>query len=344
MATLFRRHLTTRSLLMMVMAIVFLALPSFAGHNCQTDLYPQLSGRQCHPNVIVTCPRGLPGRVEFREETDTGPMFTVRDCAFHADTSATTNAWMCTSIGNTSHGGVATFSCDNAHDAIPPQHPISVVTDPAVSTTPTTPRPPNTGGGGGATRNPIDGECGEVRNTCDVGTVYREQLGDGTWEWRCRGQHGGDAPQCTAPRITTFWEIPAPDSVQSGITVVSGWACAAEEIAVRFNDADWLTVAYGTSRLDTAEQCGHAFTGFGMLWNWGNLGDGMHTICMRFDGGEPECRTVTVVTVGEAFAENLMGACTVPDFPDTGSRTFVEWQQPKQAFGVVAIEGPIDGP
>lgn len=120
-----------------------------------------------------------------------------------------------------------------------------------------------------------------------------------------------------------MWEIPGPETVQSG-GVVSGWACAADLMEVPFNGKDWLHVAYGTSRLDTADQCGHDRTGFGMTRNWGNRGDGEHDACLRFDDGEAECRTVNVVTVGEPFARGLAGRAHVPDFPAAGSTTVLE--------------------
>ena len=73
--------------------------------------------------------------------------------------------------------------------------------------------------------------------------------------------------------------------------------------------------------------CGHALTGFGMTWNWGNLGDGLHDACLRADGGAPECRTVEVVA----------GRAHVPDFPDTGGTTTVEWRQATQSFVVIGV-------
>ena len=45
-------------------------------------------------------------------------------------------------------------------------------------------------------------------------------------------------------------ENPAPDSYQSGVSVISGWACDAENIVIEIDDMSF-TAAYGTVREDT---------------------------------------------------------------------------------------------
>ena len=64
---------------------------------------------------------------------------------------------------------------------------------------------------------------------------------------------------------------------RSGISVISGWVCQAEEVEVQiFRDGvlrETLQVAQGTSRPDTVGQCRHrsANTGFGTTWNFNHL-------------------------------------------------------------------------
>ena len=64
-----------------------------------------------------------------------------------------------------------------------------------------------------------------------------------------------------------------------------------------------LTAAYGTVREDTAEVCGDTDNGFNLLWNWNNLGDGVHTVLARIDG-VPFARSRVTVT---SFGEEMLG-------------------------------------
>ena len=91
-------------------------------------------------------------------------------------------------------------------------------------------------------------------------------------------------------------ENPAPNSFQSGISVISGWACNAERIEIAFNDGPPQEAAYGTSRGDTQATCGDTDNGFGLLFNWNLLGDGIHTVQALADGVEFASLTVIVTT------------------------------------------------
>ena len=50
-------------------------------------------------------------------------------------------------------------------------------------------------------------------------------------------------------------ENPAPNSFQSGLGVISGWACEAEEIVIELAGTP-VQAAYGTPRADTQSVCG----------------------------------------------------------------------------------------
>ncbi len=138
-------------------------------------------------------------------------------------------------------------------------------------------------------------------------------------------------------------ENPAAGSFQSGVSLVSGWACEAATVEVEFipeAGESWRTeAAYGTERPDTAEVCGDTNNGFGLLHNWNRLGDGTHEVVVRIDGEEVGRRTITVATLGEAFRRGLSGTYTLEDFPGAGERVTVEWQQAQQNFVITDWTG-----
>ncbi len=130
---------------------------------------------------------------------------------------------------------------------------------------------------------------------------------------------------------------PQAGSFQSGIGVISGWVCDAEEVTIEFENGRTgetftLPAGYGTPRTDTAPVCGHADTGFGLLWNWNRLGDGPHTVRALADGEEVAWSMVTVTTLGEEFVRGLEGEFALEDFPTGGQTVTVEWQEAQQNF------------
>ena len=102
------------------------------------------------------------------------------------------------------------------------------------------------------------------------------------------GAGGGGGSCGAAPQML---ENPQPGSFQSGIGVISGWVCEAEEITIEFEhgvtgEVSSTTAGYGTSRADTMAACGDANNGFSLLFNWNLLGAGMHTVRALADGME----------------------------------------------------------
>jgi hypothetical protein len=78
---------------------------------------------------------------------------------------------------------------------------------------------------------------------------------------------------------STLWaqawlENPGAGSFQSGIGVVSGWACNANRIEVVFDNTIRVQAGYGTPRGDTRAVCGDDHNGFSLLLNWSLLGNG----------------------------------------------------------------------
>ena len=128
-----------------------------------------------------------------------------------------------------------------------------------------------------------------------------------------------------------YLENPGPDSFQSGIGVLSGWVCEADMVEIELNGMP-QEAAYGTERLDTAGVCGDTDNGFGLLFNWNLLGEGVHTVIALVDGVELDRAAVTVTTLGAEFVRDIAGTCEVADFPLPGERVTLVWQQNSQNF------------
>lgn len=134
-------------------------------------------------------------------------------------------------------------------------------------------------------------------------------------------------------------ENPQPGSFQSGIGVISGWACTAGQIIIEIDGALVLPAAYGTDRTDTMGVCGDdGNNGFGLLVNWNRLGDGVHTLRALADGVEFGRAMFTVTTLGEEFLRGVHGSVVVPNFPHPGASVTLQWQQPLQNFVITAQE------
>ena len=138
--------------------------------------------------------------------------------------------------------------------------------------------------------------------------------------------------------IWAFLENPAPGSYQSGIRVLSGWACEAEEVVLEIDGVHRLVASYGTERTDTEDKCGDTDNGFGLLWNWNKLADGSHTVRLLVDGEEWATATFTVTTLGAEMRWGLAYTGTVADFPTPGQAVTVEWQEAQQNFVITGVE------
>ncbi len=142
-----------------------------------------------------------------------------------------------------------------------------------------------------------------------------------------------------------YLEIPGPGSTQSGVSVLSGWICAAEDVMIEVETgADLRTweAAYGTAREDTIEAiiagesaplCGDSDNGYGLLFNWNELGAGAHTVRAVVDGVVLAEHAITVAPLGaEPFRRGLSGTYALADFPHAGATTTVEWSEAQQNF------------
>ena len=137
-----------------------------------------------------------------------------------------------------------------------------------------------------------------------------------------------------------YLENPGNTSFQSGIGVLSGWVCAAEEVEITLGALTPQMAAYGTERLDTTSKCGDTDNGFGLLFNWNLLGDGAHEVVALVDGVELDRATVTVTTLGQEFLRGVEGTCTVSDFPSLGKTVTLLWQEARQNFAIADGAAP----
>ena len=130
-------------------------------------------------------------------------------------------------------------------------------------------------------------------------------------------------------------ENPGHQTFKSGISVISGWVCEAQRIEIMIGPHR-LDALYGSERADTAGVCGHTNTGFGLLINWNNLGDGVHTVRLLVDGqplGNPA--EVKVTTFGQQFVRGLEGVYTLLNFPYADNDTLIGWDQNSQNFSIL---------
>ncbi len=145
----------------------------------------------------------------------------------------------------------------------------------------------------------------------------------------------------TSGAVVGYMENPSPNSFQSGIGVISGWACEAEVVEIVIETADGRTIsqeaAYGTERADTEAMCGDTDNGFGFLVNWNQIGDGVHTVVAYVDDMELGRATVRVTTLGEEFLEDTAGSCVVGDFPSPGETVTLEWLETIQNFVITDV-------
>ena len=142
-----------------------------------------------------------------------------------------------------------------------------------------------------------------------------------------------------APEPVGMLENPGPGSRQSGIGLLSGWVCAAEVVELEINGTQRVAAAYGTDRADTAPVCGDRDNGFGLLFNWNLLGDGVQTVVAVADGVAFDQATFTVTTLGEEFVTDAVGETVLADFPTAGEEVRLVWQQANQNF----VLAPLDG-
>ena len=148
------------------------------------------------------------------------------------------------------------------------------------------------------------------------------------------GQSGRGGGHDRAAGLDAILENPSLGSSQSGIGIISGWACEAREIVIELAGTP-VPAAYGTPRGDTQSVCGNSNNGFVLLMNWNNLGPGEHAIRALADGVEFARTTVRVTTLGEEFLRGVSGTFPLPDFPHPGDQATLRWEESLQNFVII---------
>ena len=139
-----------------------------------------------------------------------------------------------------------------------------------------------------------------------------------------------------------FLENPRNGSSRSGVGIISGWVCEATEVQILITREDGQVIqqeaAYGTERTDTRLDCGDTDNGFGLLFNWNLLGEGVHEIIAEVDGRELDRATITVTTLDGEFPKGLSGRYVLENFPYPGQSVVIEWEQSLQNFVITELE------
>lgn len=120
--------------------------------------------------------------------------------------------------------------------------------------------------------------------------------------------------------------------------MISGWHCTAKEVTVSVDGVSVGRSGVGSIRNDTVGICGHANTGFSLLYNFNNPEPGAHEISVHADGVLMEHRTFqTVRSGGVPFLRDVRASYYLPDFPYPGDQATIEWSQARQAFVVTEV-------
>ena len=130
-------------------------------------------------------------------------------------------------------------------------------------------------------------------------------------------------------------ENPQPNDYASGIYLISGWVCDAQEVQILLNGSQYLTAAYGSDRQDTLSVCGDADNGFGVLVNMANLGAGEHSATLIADGEVLATHTFnTAGTSKKEFEATLQGCAVAEKFPGGDRETELKWTTSLQGFQI----------
>lgn len=143
----------------------------------------------------------------------------------------------------------------------------------------------------------------------------------------------------TIVRAAGAIENPQPDSIQTGITAITGWNCQATQITVRIDGGPPIVAPYGSLRADTGTTCnGRINTGFAYLLNYNTLSQGQHTLEALADGVPFASVAFRTVNLGAEFLSGKTGEYWVNNFPDYGTRSRLTWQQSTQNFTITASD------
>ena len=101
-------------------------------------------------------------------------------------------------------------------------------------------------------------------------------------------------------------DLPRSGSIVDGFGLITGWACEAKSVAIRFDDGPLQTLEYGSSLYETATICGKDQTGFFMDFNYNDISKAVasqHYIRLYVDGRQILHRHFLVEPVYESLWE-----------------------------------------
>ena len=151
----------------------------------------------------------------------------------------------------------------------------------------------------------------------------------------------------TASAVAATLEVPQNGGDASGIGYFSGWKCPPNDnISIVVDGGAPIPVPSGVRRGDTATACGNdGRNGFISQVNFNLLGEGQHTAVARQNGVAFAQSTFHVTTFGQNFMTGASGVYVLPNFPQAGQATTVEWSQGAQNFIITdATGGPSPSP
>lgn len=143
-------------------------------------------------------------------------------------------------------------------------------------------------------------------------------------------------PLRTSPSTEAFAEVPEQGSVQSGIGIIRGWACEAQRVDIQFDELPRMQLPYGMVRTDTRPVCGDSNNGYGLVYAWGLLGQGQHTMRTYIDGNLVDTVDFEVGGLENAFITGAEASYDLNNFPGPGQSVTVQWSEAAQNFIIVA--------
>lgn len=147
----------------------------------------------------------------------------------------------------------------------------------------------------------------------------------------------------TVSTINAGLESPFEGSFESGIGLIRGWVCNANKVEIQIDGGErWLT-AYGTTRRDTNQVCGDINNGFGLVYNWNQVGNGMHNLRAYADNIEFANVYFQVTTLGKDYLQLNVGG-DISNFPYTGDITTIQWSNPHQNFVISNFQDNSSSP
>lgn len=131
---------------------------------------------------------------------------------------------------------------------------------------------------------------------------------------------------------------PVNGSKVSGVSVISGYHCTSSNIEVFIDGVSIGKAGAGTTLPSTSSVCGHAQTGYSLLYNYNNLNPGQHTVAAYADGDLIASHNITTLqSGGTAWLSGANHSMTLAGFPQAGKTATVEWVQSMQNFMVTQI-------